>query len=307
MHLRLDDARLGIDGVTALDGLSFQAEGVLVAWLGDFTPLFSLLAGSAELLSGSALLDGGALSHAVARGHVGLALANPSLPKGWTVETVLEHSARLTGMTRRQARVAAADALARVGFSALTTRRFETLTTGEQRVMMLAHALIGEPSVIAAERPFSGLDGPNEGLVDSALTRASEGRSLVLSFDSSDETGMGRGWVDRADCVVCVQGGVVVASGPPAVVLGGASHFVLTVARNAAALLSALSERDLSVTDRAVDRSLLLELHSADVPASFVVGGEGADVVERIVSAAVDTEAPLLELRPALRVAGPRA
>lgn len=307
MHLRLDDARLGIDGVTAVDGLSFEAEGQLVAWLGDFAPLFSLLAGDAELLSGNAMLDGAPLSHAVARGHVGLALANPTLPKGWTVETVLEHSARLTGMTRRQARVSAADALARIGFSALATRRFETLTLGEQRVMMLAHALLGEPAVIAAERPFSGLDGPNEALVDGALTRACEGRGVVLSFDSVGETGTDRGWLDRAHHVVCVQGGVVVGSGPPAAVLGGVSHFVLTVARNAGALLTALAERNLSVTDRAVDRALLLELHSADVPASFVVGGEGADVVERIVSAAVDTEAPLLELRPALGVAGPRA
>ncbi len=297
-RLALDHARIGMDSATLLEGVTFEVEGGRIALLGAVEPLFLLASNQASLLGGRAELDGLPLSRTVASGVVGLAQASPRFPPGWTVERTLFHSAALTGLSRGNARDAALAALARVALPHLASRRFETLTLSERRGLMLAHACLTDPKILAIETPLAGLDGPGEELVMRVLSLACEGREALISFHALGESGAARALFDTMDQAVSLQGGAVVACGEPATALGQRAHFVLTVGSNAAELVKCLTARGLTVNTATAERRLIRELRGPELPGRLVVTGGGEDLVEQIVNAAVEADAPLFELLP---------
>jgi iron complex transport system ATP-binding protein len=161
------------DGRTVLRDINWQLPiGQVAIVLGPNgcgkTTLLRMLAGYLHPHSGTARILGGALGairvHAL-RERIGMvdSLASELAPPqatahyvvlgGYSGRFILEHECP----TPHQ-RAGAQAALSEVGLADRARQPFATLSTGEQRRVLLARALVGEPELLLLDEPSSGLD-----------------------------------------------------------------------------------------------------------------------------------------------------
>jgi ABC-type multidrug transport system ATPase subunit len=292
--LLLERARILAGGAVS-ESLSAKGGTARLTIVGNARPLFRLLARDATLESGEARLLGVPFAEAVTSGHAGLALADPPLPPEWTPERYLLESARLAGLRERDARREVDAAIARFELSGTAHRRFADSIVAVKRIVLIAHATLGSPSVICAESPLAHLDPTSQGYVDAALERAASGRRLLCSVTSAADAE--RVLVERADWVVVAQGGQFVREGAPELVLVPSSRYTATVTRAAAAFVAALAERGVRATPTDVATALLgfVPENAAEMRRIVVELPEGASA-DDIVRAAHRVGAPLVEL-----------
>ena len=283
------DARIDADGAVLLDSLSFEADGARVGLLGAFGPLFRLFSSRAELSRGSVDVLGRAARLAVATNVLGLAPLDPVLPERWTVADYLVASAGLIGLSRRASKGAAADALETVEVRTLAKRKIATLSAVERRIALIAHALLGAPQAILIERPLAQLSDDDAGVVRIAVERAAVGRRLLVMVDAPAGLGPELNLLSAMDRVAVLEAGAIVAVGPPSEALAPSPRCVVRTGRHAPALIDALGRRGLRVepTDEA----------GAEAARLVVFLPAGATAMT-IVEAALEVEAPLLELVP---------
>src|SRR5262249_21927210 len=129
--------------------------------------------GEATVASGKLLVAGRDVAQGDHLTSIGAAPLDPPLPASWTAEEYVGLSARLGGMRRRAARDLAEASLARVGARGWGRRLVGGLTVPERRVLVLAHAIVASPSLLVAEAPLQGLEGPGAALVTQAIAGAS--------------------------------------------------------------------------------------------------------------------------------------
>jgi molybdate transport system ATP-binding protein len=92
-------------------------------------------------------------------------------------------------------REAAAAALARLGLAHLGERRFLSCSYGEQRLLLLARALVSRPAALLLDEPFAGLSPEHRrGLATALSALHGVGTTLVLVSHHEDELG---GLVER--------------------------------------------------------------------------------------------------------------
>lgn len=110
-----------------------------------------------------------------------------------------------------EARRRAEAALARVGLSALRDRGVLEMSGGERARVLLARLLATEAPLVVADEPIAGLD-PDAQLLALDLLReeAVRGAAVVLTLH---DLGLAARYCDR---LVVLEGGRVVAEGPPA-------------------------------------------------------------------------------------------
>lgn len=126
--------------------------------------------------------------------------------------------ARLRGLSGREARAAASDALAAVELSDKATRGPEELSGGEQQRLMIARTLAYAPDVYVLDEPFVGLDAlAKESLMSRLRERADAGASVLVSSHELDVLGG-----DMHD-VTLLDGGRIVFDGEQEEFL---THFV---------------------------------------------------------------------------------
>ncbi|MCA9595812.1 MAG: hypothetical protein KC776_21005 [Myxococcales bacterium] len=286
--LVFEAARIDADGAPLLEGLNASASGPRVTLIGEFGALFALLAGEAKVTAGSVRIAGHSAEGAVAEGVVGLLLADPPLPLKWKALEYLSESAALLGHPLSRGRALAAQAMARLGLDALADRRLEALTLLERRSVLLAHALLGDPPVLALQDPLSDLSDREQEAMTQLLDRAQHDKSLLVSSRAHAVTGHERALVDRADATLVLEAGTLTGHVGPARHLTDGRRYRVTATKNGDALADALTERGHHV-DVAEDGSgvarLLVEL----------VGDESVAVITR---AALAAEAPVVELIP---------
>lgn len=173
-----------------LRGLNFEIDpGESVAVMGPSgsgkSTLLHLLGGISRPTSGRALLDGSAASQA----QSGVA---------WVFQTVNVVRSRTAldnvamGLYRhfvhwRSCLPPASDALARVGLTHCSDRRVEDLSGGELQRVVVARALVGQPSLILADEPTGQLDTASTNRVVDALinARTSKTTLVIATHDSS--------------------------------------------------------------------------------------------------------------------------
>jgi ABC-2 type transport system ATP-binding protein len=123
----------------------------------------------------------------------------------------LRMMARLSGLRGPRVRRRAAELLDQFGLADAAGRKAGTYSGGMRRRLDLAASLVGHPSVIFLDEPSTGLDLPSRQLMWQVIGGlAGSGSTVFLTTQYLEEA-------DRlADRVAVIDGGRVVAEGPPA-------------------------------------------------------------------------------------------
>jgi ABC-type Na+ transport system ATPase subunit NatA len=285
--LCLERARIDVEGAPLAENLSVVSRGPRVALLGDWRALFSLLGAQATLASGSAQIDGCDAVRAVASGVVGLAPYEPQLPAAWSAGQYLTWSARLTGTTESAAKQLAKQTLERLELVALSARKLGTLMPMERRALMLAHATLGDPRVLALDRPLARLDEPAQRWLRELIHRAGTDRGLVVSVEDAFAPGVERALVEDFDEALTMQRSDLVLQGSPASALSANGRYLVTVLAGATELAARLVERGARVEITPVQgnaaRLVVALPEGADPGIVLIASAEvGAPVVELV-------------------------
>ncbi len=112
------------------------------------------------------------------------------------------------GSTEAQRRRAAASAASQ-GAGELLERRFDTLSSGEQRRLLLARALVHEPHTLLLDEPATGLDLQAAfGLMKRLRALAAAGTTLIIVTHHVDQI------PPEVERIVLLKAGRVFADGP---------------------------------------------------------------------------------------------
>jgi ABC-type multidrug transport system ATPase subunit len=279
------------DGAVLSPSLTFETDASRVVLAGAWEPLLSLLTGRARVSQGDASVSGLRPDRAAFENQLALALRDPPFPDKPTPLDHLVQSARMLGMSKREAVREADRALESLGLAPFRKRKLRTLREIERRALSVAHATLGSPAALLIDRPFEGLDDGSAERLAAAIERVAEGRRLVVLLSAPPSDGPEYGLIERAEYVAIATDGAVVAEGRPFDVLGPSRRYVVAVLQGATALTAALESRGVKVahlagSDPGGDRARLV----VELPE----GGETGV----IASAALEAAAPLIELAP---------
>lgn len=159
--------RLRVDALIHAD-VRVEA-GALVAIMGPSgsgkTTLLALAGGLDRPTSGDVLIDGRPLADLDASGlarlrrrRVGYVFQQYNLIEGLTAAENVSLPLELDGMSRRQAIVAAIEALDTMGLNDLADRFPEQMSGGEQQRTAIARAVVGDKALLLADEPTGALD-----------------------------------------------------------------------------------------------------------------------------------------------------
>jgi zinc transport system ATP-binding protein len=218
--LELDDASIGYEGRTVVDGLSIAITGgEVVAVLGangsGKSTLVRGILGLAQRQAGSIEAFGMPISQLRDRWRLGYVPQQNTLARGIpaTVREVVA-SGRLSH-TRPWKRASAADharvrdAIALVGLAGSERALVSELSGGQQRRVLVARALAGDAEVLLLDEPTAGVDAENQhALADTLATLAGTGTTILLV---AHELGPAASIVSR---VLVLSGGRLAYDGP---------------------------------------------------------------------------------------------
>jgi ABC-type cobalamin/Fe3+-siderophores transport system ATPase subunit len=288
-------ARIDLFGQPLLARLELTSHAERVALLGDWSALFRVLSGEAELAAGSLQIAGVSVPLGVEQGAVGLMRLDPSLPPAWSAEQLLSSSAELAGTPKRAAGKLAFQTLERLGLVTLAARRLAHLQLAERRALLVAHALLTDPRVLCLEQPLLGLDTHAEQAVLGVIERACAGRRLIVAVSDPELSPGSRQLVRSCTERLRLSAGVVLPELEDAPTV---SRVTATVCRNHQAFADALGQRGL--TARATHEAGMLNpltSPSAGPCWRYLVELPSGSTAP-ILDAALETEAGLVELIP---------
>jgi len=127
-----------------------------------------------------------------------------------TARENLLHHGRLHGLRGEALRARIGEALEAVGLADRADSRVGGLSGGQRRRVEIAKALLPAPDLLLLDEPSTGLDPAARRDLDAAIDAArARGATVLLTTHLMDEA-------DRADRVVILDQGAVVAAGAPA-------------------------------------------------------------------------------------------
>ncbi|PRX96767.1 ABC transporter ATP-binding protein [Allonocardiopsis opalescens] len=223
MRLRLDAVSVEIDGATLVEKLSLAAaEGEVVALVGPNgsgkSTALRCVYRALRPASGAVLVDGRditALSLRDSAQQVAALTQEAGTDLDFTVEELvaLGRAPHLDGnqpLSRRE-RELCTEAMARLDVLHLARRGVLTLSGGERQRVLIARALVQEPSVLVLDEPTNHLDIRHQ-VELLALLRSAGPTVLVVLHDLNLAAA-------ACDRVVVLSRGALVAAGPPHEVL----------------------------------------------------------------------------------------
>jgi ABC-2 type transport system ATP-binding protein len=291
--IRAVDLRQQFAGVTALDGVSFEARpGEVLGFLGENgagkTTAMRILTGFITPTSGRVEvcgIDVGSQPLA-ARARIGYLPESVPLYLEMRVDEYLRYRLALRGVPRAQRRARVDEALALAGVADARRRVIGQLSKGYRQRVGLADALAHRPDVLILDEPTDGLDPNQRRDVLDLIAAIGKERTVVLSTHILPEV--------ESVCarVVILDRGRVIAEGRPRELVHGQLVQLWVVARGPRAeIVSAL---------QAVDGVLAVEAEPAtDRDEELRLRIECARDVREEVARAVVRLGHLRELRPA--------
>lgn len=142
------------------------------------TSLLRMLHGILRVSAGSVVW---ACSDSAAQKRQAFVFQTPILLRRSVLDNIA-YPMRLEGLSRREAREAAAPWAERVGIGDAITRSATSLSGGERQKMALARALISKPDVLFLDEPCAALDGRSTREIETILTEAANsGTRLIMS------------------------------------------------------------------------------------------------------------------------------
>jgi branched-chain amino acid transport system ATP-binding protein len=200
LALEVKDIRLSYGGLAALSSVDMSVPaGAVTGLIGPNgagkTSLFDVVTGLARPTSGQVLIHGRDVTRLRPAKRAGLGMARTfqrielfsSLTVAENVAVTAElgaaspsRSGRLH-RSRAQARLLVEEQLKRLGLYELANARTDTLPTGTARLVEVARALAGGPSILLLDEPASGLDhAETDRLADLVTELASSGLAVLL-------------------------------------------------------------------------------------------------------------------------------
>lgn len=247
------------DGRAVLEGLAFRVgRGEIVALLGPNgcgkSTTLRVLTGGLAPDAGELLLDGEPVRPGgrALRRAMGVVFQSASLDARMTARENLSMAAALYGVGDAPARVAEL-----LDFTHLADRADEPVqdfSGGMRRRLELARALLHGPTLLVMDEPTTGLDERSyrEAWERIEALRDTRGLTVLLTTHRAEEA-------QRCDRVVVIDGGKVIAEGPPEELRRRVSGDVLTLeAADPEALAREVSAR-FDVDASVLDGKLVLE------------------------------------------------
>ena len=149
--------RVDIAGVPCVDGLSMVTSGDHVVVLGAPSGLFEAVSGMRKVTRGELRVAGREPLEAVRAGVLAGAALDPPVPPTWTPRGYVEWSARLSGVSKRDARARANEALELLKMTASAETPLRTAPLHVRRAMGVAAAMATGAEVIVMEDPAVSL------------------------------------------------------------------------------------------------------------------------------------------------------
>ena len=152
------------NGIAALDNVSFQVyEGEFLSILGPSgcgkTTILRILIGLLEPTSGTILMDGKDITHALpSERNMGIVFQNYALFENMTVLQNVEYAMKIHKETRGEAKSRALYIIEKMGLQEQCNKRPGELSGGQQQRVAIARTLVLNPKIILFDEPMSALD-----------------------------------------------------------------------------------------------------------------------------------------------------
>jgi ABC-type Mn2+/Zn2+ transport system ATPase subunit len=288
-------ARIDLAGRPLLAQLGLRSSAERLALLGDWSALFRVLSGEAELSAGTLTVAGMPVPRGVEQGAVGLMRLDPLLPAAWSAEQLLATSGELCGMPAKNAGKTAFQVLEALGLVELAARRIAHLPLAERRALLVAHAVLTNPLVLCLEEPLLGLDTHAEQAVLAVIDRAAAGRRLIVALGDPEATAATRRLLKSCEERFGLAAGVAVSLPAES---SAVSRVTATICKNHQAFAAALAARGITAHPT----------HEAGVLGSLTSPLAGpcwrylvelsSESTAPVLDAALETDAGLVELIP---------
>jgi ABC-2 type transport system ATP-binding protein len=210
--LEIKDLHKRFGDTVALDGVSLSAApGEVVGFVGangaGKTTTMRIAMGVLAADSGQIVYNGAPLGVEQRRRFGYMPSERGLYPKMKTGEQIA-YFGELHGMTRAEARRAAADLLEQLNLTDRAGDFVQDLSLGNQQRVQLAVSLVHDPEALILDEPFSGLDPIAVDVMGTALKdRAADGAPVIFSSHQLD-------LIERlCDSVVIIGNGRIIAAG----------------------------------------------------------------------------------------------
>jgi ABC-2 type transport system ATP-binding protein len=177
--LELIRARIDLDGVPVVDGLSLATTGDKLIVLGGPRALFEAASGVRAASHGEVRVRGVSARRAARGGNVAGAPGSPPFPPKWTARDYVRWSARVTGHGKRDASALAEQAMSLLKMPSLS-EPLVNASVHVRRAVSIASALATGAEAIFLEEPLAGLPEEAGRHFARIVLRALEGRSWIV-------------------------------------------------------------------------------------------------------------------------------
>lgn len=178
---------------------------------GKTTTIKSIIgAYSKYTMKGKILINGQSNDTVKAKQLIGYIPENAVFPKNMTSIDYLVLMGMLAGYKHKDAKGLANDILVKLNMVSFARKCPDSFSSGQKKKMLLAQALIRNPSILIMDEPAANLDPlARDDLFNTLLTLQKEGKAIFLSSHILDEVGKFATYVTILDGGKVVHDGIV--------------------------------------------------------------------------------------------------